>query len=88
MWARVLTLRSSGQLPAAAYLSSLAIASRIGRRWRFGLFEVHREELDMPREKSYEDMTEDERDQHERDNLEDEYYKTQNEMDSPTGEDD
>ena len=42
----------------------------------------------MPREKSYVDMTEDERDQHERDNLEDEYYKTQNEMDSPTGEDD
>ena len=35
----------------------------------------------MPREKSYEDMTEDERDQHERDNLEDEYYKTQAEMD-------
>ena len=42
----------------------------------------------MPREKDYEDMTEDERDQCERDNLEDEYYKTQNEMDSPTGEDD
>ena len=42
----------------------------------------------MPREKSYEDMTEDERDQHERDNLEDEYYKTQNEIDSPTVEDD
>ena len=38
--------------------------------------------------KHVEDMTEDERDQHERDNLEDEYYKTQNEMDSPTGEDD
>lgn len=31
---------------------------------------------------------EDERHQWEMDNLEDEYYKTQNEMDSPSGEDD
>lgn len=42
----------------------------------------------MPNQKSQEDMTDEEQDQHERDNLEDEYYKTQNEMDSPTGEDD
>lgn len=42
----------------------------------------------MANEKSYEDMTDDERDKYEQDNLEDEYYKTQNEMDSPTGEDD
>ena len=42
----------------------------------------------MPREKSYEDMTDEERDQHDLENLEDEYYKTQNEMDSPSGEDD
>lgn len=41
----------------------------------------------MPRQKDYEEMTEEERDQHERDNLEDEYFKTQNEMDSDTGED-
>ena len=52
---------------------------------RFGRWGVFQQPA---REKSYEDMTEDERDQHERDNLEDEYYKTQNEMDSPTGEDD
>lgn len=38
-------------------------------------------EIIMPREKSYDDMTENERDQYERDNLEDEYYKTQAEMD-------
>lgn len=42
----------------------------------------------MPNQKSQEDMTDEEQDQHERDNLEDEYYKTQNEMDSPTDEDD
>lgn len=42
-------------------------------------------EIVLPREKSYEDMSESERDQHELDNLEDEYYKTQEEMD---GEDD
>lgn len=42
----------------------------------------------MAEEKSQEDMTDEEQFQHEADNLEDEYYKTQNEMDSPTGEDD
>jgi len=42
----------------------------------------------MPRQKDQDEMTEAEQDQHELDNLEDEYYKTQNEMDSPTGEDD
>ncbi|WP_432744966.1 hypothetical protein ABXJ76_05615 [Methylobacter sp. G7] len=42
----------------------------------------------MAKEKSQEDMTDEEQDQYEKDNLEDEYYKTQNEMDSPTGEDD
>jgi hypothetical protein len=42
----------------------------------------------MSKEKDYEDMTDEEREQHEIDNLPDEYYKTQNEMDSPTGEDD
>lgn len=35
----------------------------------------------MPRSKDYEDMTEDERQLHDLDNLEDEYYKTQDEMD-------
>lgn len=38
--------------------------------------------------KDSEEMTDEERDQYERDQLPDEYYKTQNEMDSPTGEDD
>jgi hypothetical protein len=38
--------------------------------------------------KSQEDMTEEEQDKYEQDNLEDEYYKTQNEMDNPNGEDD
>lgn len=42
----------------------------------------------MKNYKSSEEMTDEEREQHELDNLEDEYYKTQNEMDSPTGEDD
>jgi len=42
----------------------------------------------MSIEKEYEDMTDEEQYQHEIDNLEDEYYLTQNEMDSPTGEDD
>ena len=42
----------------------------------------------MSDEKDYDDMTDEERYQYEVDNLEDEYYKTQNEMDSPTGEDD
>jgi hypothetical protein len=42
----------------------------------------------MAAPKSQEDMTEEEQDKYEQDNLEDEYYKTQNEMDSPTGEDD
>jgi hypothetical protein len=43
---------------------------------------------DMMNEKDFEDMTEEERNQHELENLEDEYHMTQNEMDSPTGEDD
>jgi hypothetical protein len=38
----------------------------------------------MPNEKSQEEKEE----EYERDNLEDEYYKTQNEMDSSTDEDD
>lgn len=42
----------------------------------------------MAKEKSQEDMTDEEQDKYERDNLEDEYYKTQNEMDNSNGEDD
>ena len=42
----------------------------------------------MPREKDYDEMTDEEKLQYELDELPDEYYKTQNEMDSPTGEDD
>jgi hypothetical protein len=42
----------------------------------------------MAKKNSQEDMTDEEQEKHEKDNLEDEYYKTQNEMDSPTGEDD
>jgi hypothetical protein len=42
----------------------------------------------MSNEKDYDDMTDAEKQQYELDELDDEYYKTQNEMDSPTGEDD
>lgn len=42
----------------------------------------------MARDRDDDKDDEDARDQRERDNLEDEYYKTQNEMDSSKGEDD
>lgn len=38
--------------------------------------------------KYQDEMTEEEQEQYEKDELDDEYYKTQNEMDSPTDEDD
>ena len=42
----------------------------------------------MPREKNQEEIEEKNEDKYERENLEDEYYKTQNEMDRSTDEDD